>query len=386
MRGHVRKRGARWCVVVDVGRDPDTGRRIQKWHSGFVRKRDAESAVSAIVSKLEDGSYVEPSKLTVGRFLTDEWLPAIRATIGEGTLESYARNVRAHIVPAIGGVPLQRLTPAHLNAMYADLLESGRSDGGGGLSPRTVRYCHTIVRRSLQAAVKWGRVVRNVADAAEPPSPKVTRAGARQAMRTWTADELRGFLAAQRETRDYPLWVVLAQTGMRRGEVLGARWSDLDLEAGRWSVRRTLTAVAHELRESEPKTDHGRRSVALDAGTARVLGEWRRRQLEERLALGPAWQDTGRVFTREDGADLHPERVSERFDRLVGRSGPPRIRLHDLRHTHATLALAANVHPKVVSERLGHASVTITLDTYSHAIPAMQADAAGAVAALVGLD
>jgi integrase len=188
------------------------------------------------------------------------------------------------------------------------------------------------------------------------------------------------------EERLYPLWVVLGSTGMRRGEALGARWQDVDLDAARWQVRRTLVAIDHELRESTPKTDHGRRSVALDAGTVQILRDWRKRQLEERMAWGPAWTDTGRVFTREDGTDLHPERVSELFDRLVKRSKLPRLTVHGLRHTHATLALAAGVHPKVVQERLGHSSVAFTLDRYSHAIPAMQEDAAATVARLVGLD
>ena len=142
------------------------------------------------------------------------------------------------------------------------------------------------------------------------------------------------------------------------------------------SPRHTLVAVNHEMCESTPKTDHGRRSVALDAGTARVLREWRKRQLEERLAWGSAWTATGRVFTREDGADLHPERVSERFDRLVKASGLPRLTVHGLRHTHATLGLQAGVHPKVMQERLGHSSVAFTLDKYSSVIPAMQEDAA----------
>lgn len=152
-------------------------------------------------------------------------------------------------------------------------------------------------------------------------------------MKTWSAEELGKFLAEVQDDRLYPLWLVVASTGMRRGEALGGYWTDLDLGAARWQVRHTLVAVGHELRDSTPKTDHGRRSVALDSGTVRVLREWRRRQLEERLAWGPAWTDTGRVFSREDGADLHPERVSERFDRLVQGSGLPRLTVHGLRHT-----------------------------------------------------
>lgn len=295
-------------------------------------------------------------------------------------VESYRRNVRVHVVPQLGDVPLQQLKPSRLNSFYADLLAGTNRRP---LSPRTVRYIHTILRRALQAAVRWGLVTRNVADQADPPSPK---AAAPRPMNTWSADELGRFLAAVRDDRLYPLWLVLASTGLRRGEALGAYWTDLDLEAGRWQVRHTLVAVDHELQDSTPKTDQGRRSVALDAGTVQVLRAWRKSQLEEGLAWGPAWTDSGRVFTRGDGTDLHPERVSERFDRLMKASKLPHLTVHGLRHTHATLALQANVHPKVVQERLGHSSVAFTLDRYSHAIPAMQADAAEAVAALVGLE
>jgi integrase len=292
--------------------------------------------------------------------------------------------MRNHVIPQLGQLALQQLTPGHLNKFYADLLTDGRSDGRGALSPRTVRYVHTILRRALQAAMRWRHVTVNVADAAEPPAAKQARR--RSAMKTWSAADLATFLRTARDHRLYSVFVVLGQTGMRRGEALGARWEHLDLDARRWAVVETLVYVNTRVEASEPKTDHGRRSVALDAATVRVLQAWRRQQVEERLAFGASWEDTGRVFTREDGTDLHPERVSEAFDRLVRKAGVPRIRLHDLRHTHATLALQAGVHPKVVSERLGHASVTITLDTYSHAIPAMQEDAADLVAGLVGLD
>jgi integrase len=310
----------------------------------------------------------------------DDWLPNARASLREGTFESYQRNVRVHVLPQLGDVPLQRLTPARLNGFYADLLAGAQRRP---LSPRTVRYIHTIVRKGLQAGVRWGVLARNPADLADPPSPKASQP---RPAKTWSAVELRQFLAHTHDDRLYALWVVLGSTGMRRGESLGAYWSDVDLDTSRWQVRHTLVAVGHELRDSTPKTDRGRRSVALDPATVRVLREWRKRQLKERLAWGPAWTDTGRVFTREDGTDLHPERVSERFDRLVRASGLPRLTLHGLRHSHCSLALQAGVHPKVVQERVGHSSVAFTLDRYSHAVPAMHEDAARMVARLVGLD
>ena len=276
-------------------------------------------------------------------------------------------------------MPLQQVTPARLNDLYAELLERGRVDGQA-LSAGSVRQVHLVLHGALGAAVRWGYTMRNMAAFADPPRASAARE------RVWTADELRRFLEGIEEERLYPLFLTLAATGMRRGEALGARWEDVDLDAGRWQVRRTLLPVAGRVVEGTPKSARGLRNVALDPLTVRTLKQWRKTQLEERLAWGAAWTDSGRVFTREDGTDLHPSRVSETFDRLVKRSGLARVRLHDLPHGHATLALAAGVHPRVVQERLGHTSVAFTLDRYSHVVPAMQEDATATVARLVGLD
>jgi integrase len=378
MRGHVRKRGRKWSIVLDVGTDED-GRRKQRWHSGFRTKNEAEAALTTLLGRLQDGNYVEPSRLSVRGYLTVEWLPAIRRTVRPLTYAGYERSVRIHIVPHLGDLPLQHLTPAKLNALYLTLLDHGRADGKG-LSPGSVRQVHLALHGALAAAVRWQYVSRNAAAFADPPPAASTT------MRVWTADELGRFLTAIRGNRLYPLFLVLAGTGMRRGEALGAHWEDLDLEGGRWQVRRTLLPAQGGVIEGTPKTSRGQRSVALDAGTVRALKAWRKHQLEERMAWGAAWTDSGCVFTREDGIGLHPARISELFDRLVKQSGLPRVRLHDLRHGHCTLALAAGVHPKVVQERLGHSSVAFTLDRYSHVVPAMQEDAAATVARLVGLE
>lgn len=379
MRGHVRKRGNTWSVVVDVGRDPATDQRRQKWHSGYARRKDAEAALPKIVGGLADGGYVEPSKLTLGDYLQDRWLPAMKTRVRPSTLDSYTRNVRRHVVPRIGGVLLQQLTGDRLDAVYAALLEDGRRDGQP-LSVRTVRYIHAIIRLALADAVRWDLIPRNPAERAN--APRQTRN--REAMRTWTAPQLRAFLDSRDDDRLVALWHLLASTGLRRGEALGLAWDHVDLDAGRLAVRRALVSIGYQMSFSEPKTAKSRRSVALDAGTTEALRAHRKRQLAERIALGPAWQDNALVFTREDGAAMHPDRVSKLFEtHIAAVDGLPRIRLHDLRHTHASLALQAGVHPKVVSERLGHSTIALTLDTYSHAIPAMQEDAAERVAALV---
>jgi integrase len=382
MRGHIRKRGSRWAVVVDVGRDAD-GKRLRKWHSGYERRKDAERALTEILGRLQRGNYVAPSKLTLRAFIEDEWLPAVAVTLRPSTHESYAHNLCGHVLPAIGSMQLQRVTPAMLNALYAELATSREVDARkrAPLSARTIRYVHTIVHRALGDAVAWDRLARNPADRATPPTPK---ASAAPTMRTWSAQELRAFLEHVADDRLYAGWRLLAMTGMRRGELLGLRWRDLDLDAARASIVQTLIEGNGAPRLSTPKTDHGRRSVALDPVTVAALRAHRKRQAAERLAWGPAYQDDGLVCAREDGSPIWPRTFSRTFGRRAHDAELPTIRLHDLRHTHATLALQAGVHPKVVSERLGHANIGITLDTYSHAIPAMQEDAAARVAALLG--
>jgi integrase len=376
MRGHTRKRGKTWSVVVDVGRD-ENGRRKQRWHSGYRTQREAQTALTGLLSGLQRGDYVEPSKLTLRAFM-GQWLDALRASVRPSTWATYQALTQTHITPALGMIPLQQLTAARLTAFYADLLEKGRLNGKGGLSPRTVRYCHATMHKALGEAVRWQLVSRNVADQATPPRPQAKE------MRTWTAPELRAFLAHVEGDRLYGAYILAATTGLRRGEVLGLRWRDLDMGAGRLSVTQTLITVGYAVSVSTPKTAKGRRSVALDPATVGALRAHRVAVLEERLSLGlGAPTEDGLVFTALDGSPLHPLQFSDRFERLVKAASVPRIRLHDLRHTHATLALQAGVHPKVVSERLGHASVSITLDTYSHAIPAMQEEAAAKVAALV---
>jgi integrase len=377
MRGHVRRRGKKWAVVVDVGNDED-GQRRQRWHSGYSTRRNAQEALTAILGQLQQGGYIEPSKQTLGQFMR-QWLASIRASVRPSTWAGYKMLVEAHILPALGMTPVQRLTASQLNAFYADLLESGRRDGKGPLSARTVRYAHATLHKALADGVRMGLLTRNVAQQATPPAPRP-----RQEPRTWSAEELRTFLESVQHDRLYAALVLAATTGMRRGEVLAVAWHNLDLDAGRIAVTQAIVPVNGGITYSTPKTAKGRRSVALDPFTVNALRAHRRRCLEERLALGLGMLgEEALVFTDLDGSPLHPGRFSARFDRMVKAAGVPRIRLHDLRHTHATLALQAGVHPKVVSERLGHANVSITLDTYSHAIPALEEEAATKVAALV---
>ena len=408
MRGHLRKRRT-WEYILELGPQPaqrcarcgrrhwvegrerktcpacsgdlrETSERRQRCQAGFATRKVAQAALTTVLCGLESGACCERKDVTLGEFLREEWLLAIESTIRSTTHASYATHIQKHILPSLGQVKLQKLTPVMINSLYAQLLKDGKVCGSGGLSANSVRRVHATLHRALNDAVRWDRLFRNPCDAADPP-----RVGADREERTqaWTSLELRQFLKAVRNERLYPLWLTLAMTGLRRGEALALRWSDVDLERARLSVRRSLVPINGTVEVHEPKTSRGRRLVALDPFTVSVVRAWCRRQKEERLEWGPAWTDSGLAFTRPDGKLIHPERVSKAFRAAVKRTGLPQIHLHDLRNTHATLALAAGIHPKVVSDRLGHSTVAITLDIYSHAIPALSEEAAATVAALV---
>jgi len=377
MRGHILKRGATWSYVHDLPRGPE-GKRRQHWRSGFKSKKAAQRALSDALAKLEEGTFVEPSRVTIAEYLS-HWLLSIEMELRPRTLASYRMNVEAHIVPRLGHFRLQALSPMHIKSFYGELLADGRRDGSGGLSPRTVQYIGTILGRALRDAESLRLIQRNPAAAARKPRPSSRKAS----INTWTADELRQFLESITGERIYPVLHLAATTGLRRGELLGLTWRNVDFDVGRLRVVQSLVAIGGEFQLLPPKRESSVRSIAIDGNTVEVLRKWRKRQREERLAWGPAYQDQDLVFAREDGSPINPDWLTRKFAALARGGDVPTIRLHDLRHTHATLALQANVHPKVVAERLGHSSVMITLDTYSHAIPSLQEEAAEKVAGIV---
>lgn len=376
-RGTVYKRGDSWTFVLDISLPGQ--RRRQKSKGGYRTKKEALAALNEAQGALQRGLYVEPSKLSVKTFLLEHWLPAIRASLRNSTFQGYGSAITNYVLPRLGETRLQALTPDQLNAFYGELLHVGRRDGKSGLSPKTVHNVHVMLHKALHDAVRWGYLPRNVAEFSDPP--KQTSSG--KAMRTWTPDELRSFLEHVLNDPYYAGWVVAANRGMRRGEVLGLRWQDIDFDHRRLSIRQTVISIDYRIEISKPKTARGRRSVALDSGTVTALRAHRAAQNQLKLMLGEAWRDNDLVFCRDDGSPIHPDRFTQMFDKHVRDSGLPRIRLHDLRHTHATLALAAGIHPKVVSERLGHSTVAFTMDVYSHAIPSMEAEAAETIANLV---
>lgn len=367
-RGHgqgsvTRRPNGKWLAQVLVD-----GRRLS--HT-VETKREAERWIRETLFKAERGLLpAEAARVTVAQFL-DRWLEAKAAQVRPKTLEQYRDFVRLHLKPALGRLRLSELRPDHLQGLYSQML-------GRGLAPKTVRLCHATIRAALNDALRWGLIARNPALAATPPRP------ARRELRVWSAAEARRFLEAVAGARFEAAYYLAIYCGLRIGEIAGLRWEDIDLEAGRLRVRRTLRRVAGQgLVVGEPKSEAGRRQVVLPGPVVEALRRRRLAQKEERLLAGAAWTDSGYVFTTRTGGALDPQHLCDDFAERVAAAGLPRIRFHDLRHTCATLLLSAGVHPKVVQELLGHSQISITLDTYSHVLPTLQEQAARAMEALL---
>ena len=380
MRGHVARKGNRYYAVVYEGFDPATGQERHRWHAAGPTRKGAEKVLGELIKRMHDGDYRAPDRITLGDYLLERWLPTKQAQIRPSTFSSYRNNVITHVVPRIGSIPLQKLQPEDLDTFYAQLLRDGRRNGaGGGLAPKTVRIIHGIIRKALADALRKGSVTRNVADLADPPK---VRLGGSRTMTVWSADELRDFLASIEDSEWYVPIFLAANTGMRRGEVLGLTWRNVDFDGARLVVSQQILSVEYKATVADVKTAHSRRTIDLDPRTVAVLRAWRRHQLEQRMSTGRRGDDEF-VFTHADGGPIHPDLFSQSWQRLMHKSVHRRIRLHDLRHTHATILLKAGVPVKVVSERLGHSSPAFTITVYQHVLPGMQADAAAAFSAAV---
>lgn len=374
-----------WGYVADVGLDPATGKRRRRRAGGFATRKDAEVALRDLLAKLDRGQVVHTTTMTVREFLVDQWLPAMRLSIGVTTLEGYRGIIERYIVPRVGEVPLRSLTPPRINQLYADVRENGRSRGDGPLSLKTVREVHVTLHRALKDAVRWDYLDANPCDRATAPSATAARNERRRRIRTWSAEEVKAFDAFIQDHELYELWALAAATGMRRSEVLGLRWIDVDLDRRLLSIRRVLVLVAgHAEFKDAPKTAHGFRTISIPPRVTELLVELREHQAQL-PALRELPPEHALVFCRPDGDPWHPDHVTSTLRELVLASGLPRIRpLQDLRHTHATLLIGeGRVNVKVVQERLGHHSHSFTADTYQHVIPGMDEAAAIRFDALV---
>jgi len=325
------------------------------------------------IATAENGAYVPKAKETVNSFLK-KWIDTYVATnTTVRTLHGYQGYIDRYITPTIGSIPLQSLTAPQVQKIYADLQ-------GRGLSANTIGQLHRIFKESLSHAVKWGILSRNVAEAVTPPK------AVRNQTNMWDLDTILKFLEATSRSRFGTLYRFATLTGMRRSEICGLKWDCVHLPVSSLSVVTTLQRISgYGLVEGQPKTAKSRRSIALSPDTVELMHGIRGRQMEQRLSVGDAWREFGYVFTEEDGSPIVPDKVTQDFARVVKRLGLPYLSFHGLRHVHATLLLSAGTNPKVVSERLGHSNIAITMDIYSHVLPGLQEAAALAIDKQIGI-
>jgi len=425
--GSVYPRGKRWAYNVDLGPDPLTGERRRDARSGFLTEDAAWDALAEANSQLRTNRYVKNAPRTVRQFL-DEWLAAVRISVKATTYSNYRNYVEYYVVPIIGERKLQEIAPETITRLYAHLLTKGRRRGnsnqrmheywrraidagqrprlvemaaiGGvtyaganraaqryragrvpgdysaGLDARTVHSVHTMLNRAFRDAVSWRYITEN-------PVTLATRVRQpRKAHDVWTAEQLRRFLAEARMERLYAMWLMFATTGMRRSEAAGATRSHVDTVERTITLWDTRVIAGGKAMESDGKTIRSRRQLALDRRTADAIAEHLGMLDEERRMHEGDYRDHGLLFCWSDGRPLYPETITDQFNRLVDRAGLPLITLHDVRHTYATMSLRAGVNPKIVSTRLGHATVAFTLDTYTEDVPELHHAAAETVSGL----
>jgi integrase len=363
MTGHVRRRGERsWELKYDIGSDAG-GRRKTRYASFKGTKRDAEIELAKLVSAAAQGEQVDPSKITVSEFL-DRWERDWAASnVSPKTLERYVELMRMHVRPRIGAVRLQRLRHDDLAELYATLMREGRGQSGG-LAARTVGHVHRVLHGVLSRAVDWSVLQRNVASRLKPPRVPDHE------VQILTADQVHTVLKTARGKSIFQIAALALATGMRRGELLAVRWQDIDLNAGKITVARSLEQTKAGLRFKLPKTKRGRRTISLPMSAVAELRSFKRAQQEQRLALGGGkLPDGSLLFCDIEGQPRRPNAVTKDWERIARAAGVGFANLHTLRHTHASHLIANGLDILTISRRLGHSTPTITLATYGHLFP-----------------
>lgn len=375
MKGSIRQRGttytAYWSTI-----DPGTGKRCQHTKGGFRTQGAAQKHLNSVMPKVDDGSWRPDQPLTVKQLLVEHWLPAQKSReLRPSTLAQYKGVAENWIVPYVGGVKVESLTAA-IVATLVDTLRTGTTaKGRTGLSARSSQLTIGVLKAACSWAVENGLLGRNpTAGVRRPRSQSPT-------MRAWTKHQARAFLVSVSDDRLAFAWALLLTRGLRRGELCGLKWDAIDLDSATMRITHTRVTVEGQSTDSFPKTSAGRRSIPLDDALVPLLRAHKARQATERLATGEAYEGSGYLLADELGRPYHPDSISGWFDFRVKASGLPRIRLHDTRHTAASLMLQDGVPVKVVSEILGHASTAITLSTYAHVMPGMAEEAGAALSA-----
>lgn len=394
MNTRIRKRGARYEVFLDLGEQDgqkcpacvdsrgrgsrhwmDSGRleacptcggplddivaRRERWVGSFARLKDAQAKGNEALVASTHGEFVEGSKITVGQHFKS-WADAL--TVKPSTALSYRGHIDKYIVPKLGYLRLQALTPRHVDRFYQELAKEPWR-GTQKLSATTIRHIHVTLHSGLREAKRQRLVGFNAADDAKLPAIAHEKIGADK---VWTVEQLNKFLNATENDRLGVMWQLMGTCGLRRGEACGLRWQDVDLDGAILHVEINRTSVGYQVHEGDPKSDAGKRMVPLLPITVAALRAWKARQNAEHLKWGAAWTESGKVFTNEAGEPLHPDRVSKLWVKTVAKVDVPRMRLHDLRHGFATMHIAAGTQAKHLQLLLGHSKIGVTLDTYVH--------------------
>jgi integrase len=363
MKGYVRKRGNKWSYTVDIGRDPITGRRKQKTKSGFKTKKEAEHSLNELLYEYSKGTYIEPQKITVQE-IAQEWLGHYKHQLRLTTAEQYESKMNKWILPLIGHYKLQDLKPIHAQAFVNQLLES--------LESSSAHKVLAITKLILKYAVQMELIPKN-------PFLNISVKDQKRKVNTWTFDELEHFLKVVKKNDEfyYRIFAVAAYTGLRKGEILALSRSNINFAHNKIVVKQSIAETKEKgVYIDELKTPSSYRLVAFDSFVSSILKEQIKKNNEMKLKLGSDYQDQDLLFCHPDGVIYRPTNLNRPFKKYIELSGVPKIRFHDLRHTHATLLLELSVNPKIVADRLGHSTVKITLDTYSHASLEIQSDVA----------
>lgn len=359
MRGSIQKRGNKYSFVIDIGRDPVTKKRRQKRVSGFKTKKEAQKALTEMLAELNKGTYVEPTNLKLADYLKD-WLKFKEKRIGHGTYLNYKGYIENHVNPALGHIKVAELTPRQVEEFYDSLLDNDV------LSPQSIMHIHRMLSNAIGRGATIGEIPRNIMKAVEPV--KVPR----KEMKYWDIETLNQFLQETKHEFFYIAWYIAAFTGMRQGEVLGLKWDSVDFDNKTIYVRRALKRENGEYVLKDLKNNPSYRSIAISDSDVFALKVHKKKQEKIKLLSGKDYDDQGFVIAGKTGNFVLPTNLGRAFRRCLEYAGVKKIRFHDLRHTHASMLFALNVHPKIVQERLGHSSIQTTLDRYSHMIPNMQ--------------
>lgn len=374
----VYKRGSKYCFIVELGRDERTGKRKQKWFSGFNTKKEAQQALIEKQREIQTGWFVDTKDMTVAEYM-NYWLENYaKVSTRQTTSNVYEKRTKRYILPNIGRVKMKDLKAMHLQKLYADLLKDGALYRDGGISPITIRHLHGMIHKALENAVRWQIVARNISQLVELPRVE------KKETAVLTREQVQQLVETAKDHELYIPVLLAVTTGMRYAEIFGLAWKNIDLEKRIINIRQQIVRTKGEYQLTEPKTKSSERLISLSESLVAPLRKHKAEQGQKKWHYGKGFNKDDLVCCRpEDGQPYSATPVRRKFRNLLEKAELPDIRIHDLRHTVATLLLEQGVHPKVVSELLGHSNIGITLDRYSHVSMTMQKEAVDSLESVI---